>query len=303
MLFRENKGELKPIKQTNFALEKSLQTLVESNLKILFGLQVLESEFSLSGFRFDSVAFDEENRAFVIIEYKRGKNESLVDQGYAYLHTLLDRKADMVLLYNEKTGKTKTTKDFDWAATRIYFVSQCFTAYQKAATGYCDMPFRLFEAEKYGDLIFFREVIQNKSVGNFSELSGDSDVRAVSREVRVYTEEEHLEKGQESIKEIYLDFKERMSEFTGIRIEPKKIYIAFKNGQKTICSVEFFKNSLKVFINAREGEMEDSAHRARSVRGIGHHGMGDYEVSLSDKSELDYLMTLLRQVYLKSFDS
>lgn len=93
-----------------------------------------------------------------------------------------------------------------------------------------------------------------------------------------------------------------MSEFTGIRIEPKKYTSLSRTGKNDLfCGV--FKNSLKVFINAREGEMEDSAHRARSVRGIGHHGMGDYEVSLSDKSELDYLMTLLRQVYLKSCDS
>ena len=76
MLFRENKGELKPIKQRNFALEKSLQTLVESNLKILFGLQFLESEFSLSGFRFDSVAFDEENRAFVITNTSAAKTKA-----------------------------------------------------------------------------------------------------------------------------------------------------------------------------------------------------------------------------------
>ena len=36
-------------------------------------------------------------KSFVIIEYKKGKRYSVIDQGYAYLNTLLAHKGDFVL--------------------------------------------------------------------------------------------------------------------------------------------------------------------------------------------------------------
>ena len=123
MIFLNNNGKLSSNKERAFKLEKELQRLVEENMREIFNLQFVASEFPLEAYRFDSVAYNQETQSFVIIEYKRGKNESLVDQGYAYLYTLLNRKADLVLLYNEVCGKSKTIKDFDWSQTRIIFVS------------------------------------------------------------------------------------------------------------------------------------------------------------------------------------
>ena len=159
MLYSNNNGKLNPIKQIDFKLEKELQRLVENNMYELFGIDFLATEFSINNFRFDSVAFSKETNAFVIVEYKKGSNESLVDQGYAYLNTVLDRKADLVLLYNNIINSNKKIMDFDWSATRVYFVSPKFTEYQKTATGYQKMPFSLFEVNQYnnGD-IFVNEI-------------------------------------------------------------------------------------------------------------------------------------------------
>ena len=106
MIFTKEKMTLTEQRESPFKLEKDLQNLVESNLKEIFNLTFLTTEFPIESYRFDTVAFNDETTSFTIIEYKRGKNESLVDQGYAYLYTLLDRKADFVLLYNEKTKKS-----------------------------------------------------------------------------------------------------------------------------------------------------------------------------------------------------
>ena len=84
MLFQKTQNMLQEIKDVDFKLERDIQRLLENNLKTVFGLQFLETEFPLKDMRFDTVAYDEENSAFVIIEYKKVKNTSLVDQGYAY---------------------------------------------------------------------------------------------------------------------------------------------------------------------------------------------------------------------------
>ena len=57
--------------------------LAEQNLKTILGIEFVKSEFALNNFRIDSLALDKEANAFVIIEYKRDKNFSVIDQGYA----------------------------------------------------------------------------------------------------------------------------------------------------------------------------------------------------------------------------
>ena len=71
-----------------------MQTLVESNLQTIFTLMIVRSEIELHGFRIDTLAFDKESKAFVIIEYKKDRNLSVVDQGIAYLNLMLNNKAD-----------------------------------------------------------------------------------------------------------------------------------------------------------------------------------------------------------------
>ena len=115
MIFLNNNGKLSSNKERAFKLEKELQRLVEENMREIFNLQFVASEFPLEAYRFDSVAYNQETQSFVIIEYKRGKNESLVDQGYAYLYTLLNRKADLVLLYNEVCGSKKRNSIYKYA--------------------------------------------------------------------------------------------------------------------------------------------------------------------------------------------
>ena len=71
----------------------------------VFGLKFVGSQFALHGFRIDTLAFDQETSAFVIIEYKRDRSFSVIDQGYAYLALMLNNKADFILEYNEKKKK------------------------------------------------------------------------------------------------------------------------------------------------------------------------------------------------------
>lgn len=81
----DTKDKLDQISELPFKLEKEIQNLTEQNLAIIFKLDFVRSEFSLNNFRLDTLAFDKDTSSFVIIEYKRDKNFSVIDQGYAYL--------------------------------------------------------------------------------------------------------------------------------------------------------------------------------------------------------------------------
>ena len=69
-LYKLKKTSLVSIEPLDFKLEKDIQSLVEANTRELFNLEFVSSEFSIGEFRLDSLCFDEETGAFVIIEYK-----------------------------------------------------------------------------------------------------------------------------------------------------------------------------------------------------------------------------------------
>jgi len=136
---------LENIKEFPFKLEKEIQVLTEDNLKSIFNLEFVKSEFSLNQFRIDTLAYDKEARTFVIIEYKRDKNFSVIDQGYAYLSLMLNNKADFILEFNENGKETFKRSDVDWSQSRVMFISPSFTTYQKEAINFKDLPIELWE--------------------------------------------------------------------------------------------------------------------------------------------------------------
>lgn len=142
-VFSATGGKLVEISEIPFKLEKDLQRLVEENMKTIFGLDFVKSEFELNNLRIDSLGFDNEAKAFVIIEYKREKNFSVIDQGFAYLSLLLNNKAEFILTYNENLKKSIKKDDVDWSQSRVIFVSPSFTSYQMQAIGFRDLPIEL----------------------------------------------------------------------------------------------------------------------------------------------------------------
>ena len=302
MIFSNANGKLIKLNEEEFMLEKDLQTLVENNMEEVLGVTFVTSEFSVDKYRFDSVAINnpgrDEKPSFVIVEYKKGKNESLVDQGYAYLHTLIDRKSDFVLLYNETFKKSKKVSDFDWEQSRIIFVSPKFTQYQKDATSFADMPFELYEIEKYkNDIISVEKIDVKSSVKSLTSTNNNSDINKVKKEVVVYDEDYHLKRFNDTIKELYNELKDRSMQEMDLSIEPKKMYIAFKHDGKNVFDVEMFKSKIRVAINVKQGSLNDPMKKARDITNIGAHGNGNYDFVYTRVEELVYLIELLKQAY------
>ncbi len=54
--FKIQNHSLTSIKELPFKLEKELQELTENNLKAIFGLEVVKSEFSINKLRFNALS-------------------------------------------------------------------------------------------------------------------------------------------------------------------------------------------------------------------------------------------------------
>ena len=112
-IFHKQKKELSVLKEVAFKLEKDIQNLFEDNLKNTTDLKMIKSEFTIKSNRIDTLAFDEESKSFVIIEYKRNQNYSVIDQGVSYLNLMLEYKADFIVEYNETQKENLKRTDVD----------------------------------------------------------------------------------------------------------------------------------------------------------------------------------------------
>jgi len=301
-LFTIKNNKLDRIKQTTFKLEKDIQKLTEENLQIIFNLQFVKSEFALNGLRIDSLAYDNENSCFVIIEYKKDQNFSVIDQGYAYLSLMLNNKADFILEYNENCNKNLKKDDVDWSQSRVIFISPAFSKYQQQAINFKDLPIELWEVSNYENgLVQYTRLKSPETSESIRKISKKSDVvEKVSEEVKVYTEEDFLNICSEEMKNLYAELKNKILSFDdSIEVIPKKKYIAFKS-ERNFIDVLPQKNKIKAWINLSKGQLNDPNKIARDVSEVGHWGNGDYEIHLSSAEELPYLLTLIKQSYEKN---
>lgn len=292
---------LEPVTEQLFRLEKDIQKITETNLQLLLGLSFVRSEFQLNQFRIDTLAFDKDSKSFVIIEYKRDKNFSVIDQGYAYLSLMLNNKADFILEYNESQNMQLKRQDVDWSQSKVLFISPSFTTYQREAINFKDLPIELYEIKWFGNgTINFSRIQQAGARESINTISKQDDtISQVSQEIKVYTEDEHLLVGSYEIRELYDALKQRILELGEVQMQPKKKYIAFIGG-RNIVDIHIQKNALKIWINLFKGELSDPKSFSRDVANVGHWGNGDYELQIKDDENLLYITELIRQSWMRN---
>nr|WP_319401824.1 DUF5655 domain-containing protein [uncultured Carboxylicivirga sp.] len=295
-------GTIAQIKEKPFKLEKDIQNLFEANLNTIMGLELVKSEFSIKNKRIDSLAFDPQSKAFIIIEYKREKNISVVDQGFTYLSLMFENKADFIVEYNESLKKQLKRDDIDWSQTRVVFVSTSFTENQRLATNFKDIAIELWEVKRYeNDTVSISPIKKSRSAESIKPITQQNkELKAVQDEIKVYTEDDHLSKPIEEIKELYENVRDKMLALAdNLEIQPQKLYIAIKSDKRNLVYLHVQKKNLKIWINAKWGDINEPKGIARNVSNTGHYGYGDYEIDMKDDSQLEYILSLVKELSLK----
>ncbi|HHF3508086.1 DUF5655 domain-containing protein [Haemophilus influenzae] len=296
-IFTSKKGQLSQLKQQKFKLEKDIQRLFEENLTLLSGYIFIRSEFSIKNSRIDTLAFDPETQAFVIIEYKRQQNSSVVDQGISYLNLMLEYKADFIVEYNEKQKFPLKRNDVDWSQSKVIFVSPAFNDFQIQATNFKDLPIELWEVNRFdNDIITLNIINKLKSAPNIKAVSNEKrEELSILKEIKVYQESDHLSDKSDFIQELYEDFKQGILNLDpDIEINTRKLYIAFKK-DRNIADIRIQQKNLKIWINLPYGELDDPKNLAKNVSNTGHWGNGDYEIAVESTQYLEYVMSLIKQ--------
>ena len=188
-LYNLNNNNLEEVNLIPFKLEKDIQALVEKNTESIFELEFIESEFRVEKYRIDTLCFDIENNSFVIVEYKKGSNYSVVDQGMTYLQLMLNNKADFLLRLSQHKGEVLEMKDVDWSQSKIIFVAESFNSYQKDSVNFDNLPFELWEIKRFSNnTIVFNKHKSNssESIGSLTDTKKNSALNEINKEVKVY---------------------------------------------------------------------------------------------------------------------
>lgn len=298
----EKDNKLSEIRESKFKYEKDIQRITEENIELIFNLAFVKSEFILHNFRIDTLAFDEEKKAFAIIEYKKDKSFSVIDQGYAYLSLMLNNKADFILEYNESLQQNLKRTDVDWSQSKVIFVSPSFTEYQKESINFKDLPIELWEIKYFGNqTISFIPQKASGATESIKTISKKSKtIEKVSEEIKVYTEADHIEQASEEVEELYQKFKTAILNISdSISVNPMKMYISFNSNKHTICDFHLYKGYLKIWINLKKDELEDPKNLAKDVSETGHWGKGDYQIQVGDDNNFEYILSLIKESYKK----
>lgn len=298
-LYHQQKGTLLGLKEKPFKLEKDIQKLFETNLEQITGFKFVKTEFSLKNVRFDTLAFDEESKSFVIVEYKRDRNYSVVDQGVSYLNLMLEYKADFIVEYNESCNKNLKRDDVDWSQSKVIFVAPSFTSFQKQSSNFKDLPIELWEIKQFeNDIIVINPIKKSSSAPSIKQVQSspnNTEISNVVKEIVVYDEDRFLQNKSDDIIELYNIYKEAILNLSpDIEALPLKWVMMFKTDRK-FAYIEIQKKNLKLWINLKKGQLDDSKGLARDVSSVGHAGNGDYELTITDTENLEYIMSLVKQ--------
>ncbi len=306
-IYSLSNSTLKPVSEKKIDLEQQIQKLTEKNLQTVFGLTFISGatnkEFSVRAqeqdFYIDTLAFDETQKSFVIIEYKKDKSFSVIDQGFAYLSAMLNHKADFILELNERLHKSFGKNDIDWEQSRVIFVSPEFTNYQRNAINFKDLPIYLYEVRMYtNDLIEYDPIKPYRTTESIGKLSKDKTIQIVSKEVKVYTIDDLIKQSWTDSRELFDEFDRQMKSIGyETKIKFTKLYIAYmsKHGRNYVEIVPQ-QNGLKVYYRFPI-DMQRSNLKLEDVSKKGHWTTGNCFVYITDESQIPEAIELAKDSY------
>ncbi len=298
-IFNIQKQKLSLIKEKRIDLERDIQRLTEGNLETVFGLRFISTEFPVQSFRIDTLAFDEETRSFVIIEYKRNRSSSVIDQGFSYLAAMLNNKADFILEYNEKTKEKLGRKDVDWSQSKVLFLAQRFTTYQKNAINFRDLAIELWEVRAYDNsTILYNQLLSSDAKESIKTTSKNkATIESVSKEIKVYTLDDHLSTADEPVKNLFFALQEKILDFDdGIEERVRKNYVSYIT-QVTFAFIELRKKKIRIVLRIPPEKLHDPKQISKEISISGGQQGGYVQVFCAKQEDLPYILTLIEQAY------
>ncbi|HEV7926223.1 MAG TPA: DUF5655 domain-containing protein, partial [Verrucomicrobiae bacterium] len=244
------------------------------------------------GGRIDTLGLDE-NNCPVIIEYKRSSHENVINQGLYYLDWLMDHRAELNLLVQNKIKKSAADA-IDWDAPRVICIAADFSKFDVHAVQQINSNIELIRYRQFGSDLLLLELVNAVEADSGLEKMKTKGTEKTGTDKTVSEWLSSLTPNVAAILES-LDIYIR-SLGDDVQRKDLKLYIAFKR-LRNFATVAFQKNNLVVFLNLDPENVPKFEGITRDVRKIGHWGTGDLELTIRSLPALDMVKPLIQQAY------
>ncbi|MFF3125901.1 transporter [Streptomyces sp. NPDC057908] len=269
-------------------VEADVQGLVEAHMETLLGVRFLVSEYStgpVHGGRIDSLGLDE-NGSPVIVEYKRGVDAGVINQGLFYLSWLMDHRAEFEHLVRDRLGATSASQVL-WTAPRLVCIAGDFTRYDVHAVREHRRSIDLVRYRLFGDDLLGLETVASVSGGT-----------PVARRARRQAAGPVAVGGQSaSLVELAYAVDEVLLGLGGVNRVQRKQYRAYQRLRNFACLCAPQRSKLLVYLKVDPKDVDLVPGFTRDVTGLGHHGTGDLEVQLRTPRDVERAQDLFRASY------
>ena len=298
-LFQISPTDVQELLGHSVAVEKSLQTLIESNLENFLGVRFLASEYATGkthGGRIDTLGLDE-NGCPVIIEYKRALNENVINQGLFYLDWLLDHKAEFTLLTVKAFGQPIADK-IEWTAPRLVCIAGDFTKYDEHAVGLINRSIELIRYRRYGPDLLLLELV-NAKTASIVDKPASPTLKPPAVKGADKTASELLAQAENKLADRFGMLRAMLLALgDDVQENTLKNYFAFKRIKNFACvEVHPGTGQLLVYVKVNPELIKLEAGFTRDVRKIGHFGTGDLEIRISSNDGLKRAEPLIVKSY------
>lgn len=301
-LFRLQSGVAAEMQGDASDLEKPLQTLIENNLEPLLGIRFLATEYATgrthSG-RIDSLGLDE-NDCPVILEYKRSVGENVINQGLFYLDWLMDHQAEFERVVMRKLGM-EAAENIDWTAPRLICIAADFTKYDAHAVQQIRRNIELIRYRLFGDELLLLEqanAVSNSPVAYSKGMKIEGNATLIGRAKqgdKTYTD--WVNDLTPNLRQLLTSVEEYIQSLgDDVQHKELKLYAAFKR-IKNFATIVLQKNRLLLYLHLNPDLISALPINGRNVRGNGHWGTGDLELSLSNASEFELIKPFIQKAY------
>jgi predicted transport protein len=266
-------------------------------MEALFGVRFLDSEYSTGAKhrgRIDSLGIDETGSP-VIFEYKRSRDENVINQGLFYMDWLLDHQAEFQLLVMDRLG-VDAAREIDWTSPRLVCVAGDFTRHDEHAVQQINHNIELVRYRDFGGELLALELLTAVST---APSRGSTHTSPAGSGTSEPTMDDRLVKSPESLKNLFADLDAQLMAFgDDVQKTTRKLYFAYKRLKNFACvEVHPQSRALLVYLKVNPDSVELEPGFSRDVRNIGHFGTGGLEVRLKDSADLAKAEKLLRASY------
>jgi predicted transport protein len=293
-IFQAQNGKLKKLNAIVLDKEKSLQQLVEANLKEVLDLAFLATEYTTTfGGRIDTLAVDTSG-APVIIEYKRNKNDNVINQSLSYLKWLKSQKPEFFekLMIDKLGADAAKLIKLDWHNPPVICIAESYSKFDIDTAEVVPLRIELIRYRYYENNIFSLEPINiDESASKLISPRAETNSTDDSTE---YSVDSLKSKGSSEMQELFELIRERILAIDEQIIEKAtSLYIAYKLSNN-FAEIYVMKSQIKIHL--RPIDYIDPENYVEKIP-EGYNWTMDRRVYLKSQDQLDYAIGLIEQSY------